>query len=173
MAIRDARGTDGILPGDRPTGRGPDPALTDHLTASLAAVLPGLEQFLRFEGEDPATRRSAWLAALDRPLPSTGIGPERTLALLRDEIVAAGLRLGHPGFSGWVTTAPTTIGTVADLVQAVASPQRWWATPANFVDDLAMRWLIDLLGFPSSFVGTFTSGGSTANLVSRVISSLT
>ena len=28
-----------------------------------------------------------------------------------------------------------------------------------------MRWLIDLLGFPTSFVGTFTSGGSTANLV--------
>ncbi len=79
--------------------------------------------------------------------------------------MAAGLRIGHPGFCGWVTTAPTTIGAVADLVQAIASPQRYWATPANFVDDLAMRWLIDLLGFPTSFVGTFTSGGSTANLV--------
>ena len=79
--------------------------------------------------------------------------------------MAAGLRIGHPGFSGWVTTAPTTIGAVADLVQAIASPQRYWATPANFVDDLAMRWLIDLLGFPAGFVGSFTSGGSTANLV--------
>ena len=28
-----------------------------------------------------------------------------------------------------------------------------------------MRWLIELLGLPASFVGTFTSGGSTANLV--------
>lgn len=37
----------------------PDPALTTHLTPSLAAVLPTLEQFLRFEGDDPATRRSA------------------------------------------------------------------------------------------------------------------
>jgi aromatic-L-amino-acid decarboxylase len=147
------------------TSAGPDPALTSDLTRSLADVLPALEQFLRFEGADPATRRSTWLPALDQPLPATGIGAERTLARLRDEIVAAGLRIGHPGFSGWVTTAPTTIGAVADLVQAVASPQRYWATPANFVDDLAMRWLIDLLGFPSSFVGTFTSGGSTANLV--------
>jgi len=165
VAIENRRGAELPSDGDRLTGRGPDAALTDHLTESLAAILPGLEQFLRFEGDDPATRRSAWRVALDQPLPATGIGPARTLALLRDEIVAAGLRLGHPGFSGWVTTAPTTIGTVADLVQAVASPQRWWATPANFVDDLAMRWLIDLLGFPSSFVGTFTSGGSTANLI--------
>ena len=30
---------------------------------------------------------------------------------------------------------------------------------------MAVRWLIELLGFPESFVGTFTSGGSTANLV--------
>ncbi len=28
-----------------------------------------------------------------------------------------------------------------------------------------MRWLIELLGFPASSVGTFTSGGSTANLI--------
>jgi aromatic-L-amino-acid decarboxylase len=154
---------DGGAPDD--IGAGPDPALNTHLTESLATLLPGIEQFLRFEGPDPATRRSAWLPALDQPLLEKGIGPEQTLALLRDEIVAAGLRIGHPGFSGWVTTAPTTIGAVADLVQAVASPQRYWATPANFVDHLAMRWLIELLGFPASFVGTFTSGGSTANLV--------
>jgi glutamate/tyrosine decarboxylase-like PLP-dependent enzyme len=165
VELQDGLGTDGPLHGGRRTGPGPDPALTDRLTTSLTDILPSLEQFLRFEGADPATRRSTWLPALDQPLPEKGIGPERTLARLRDEIVAAGLRIGHPGFSGWVTTAPTTIGAVADLVQAVAAPQRWWATPANFVDDLAMRWLIDLLGFPTSFVGTSTSGGSTANLV--------
>ncbi len=108
--------------GGRQTGS--DPALTSDLTESLAAVLPALEQFLRFEGADPATRRSTWLPKLDQPLPEKGIGAERTLARLRDEIVAAGLRIGHPGFSGWVTTAPTTIGAVADLVQAIASPQR-------------------------------------------------
>jgi hypothetical protein len=164
MGLEDVRtGRGRTSRGNGPAG--PYPALTDSLTESLTAVLPLLEEFLRFEGADPATRRSTWLPKLDQPLPATGIGAERTLALLRDEIVATGLRIGNPGFTGWVTTAPTTIGAVADLVQAVAAPQRWWATPANFVDHLAMRWLIELLGFPESFVGTFTSGGSTANLV--------
>ena len=60
---------------------------------------------------------------------------------------------------------PTDVGVAADLAQAVAVPQRWWATAGNFVDDLAMRWLIALLGFPASFAGTFTAGGSTANLI--------
>ncbi len=144
---------------------GPDPAIVDGLSESLSVVLPGLERFLRFEGSDPATRRSSWQPVLDQPLPAAGMGPERTLALLRDEVVANGLRVGHPGFSGWVTTAPTTIGAVADLVQAIASPQKWWATPANLIDAVAMRWLIELLGFPAGFVGTFTAGGSTANLL--------
>jgi aromatic-L-amino-acid decarboxylase len=142
-----------------------DAATTDSLGHAIRAILPSLEQFLRFEGLDPARERSRWRPALDRPLPTAGIGRDATLAELADLVVANGLRVGHPGFSGWVTTGPTDVGAAADLAQAVAVPQRWWTTAGNFVDSLAMRWLIDLLGFPASSVGTFTSGGSTANLV--------
>ncbi len=142
-----------------------DAAATDDLGRAIAAVVPSLEQFLRFVGPDPARERSRWRPALDRPLPSTGIGRDAALAELADLVVASGLRVGHPGFSGWVTTMPTDVGAAAGLAQAVAVAQRWWSTPGNFVDDLAMRWLIDLLGFPASSVGTFTAGGSTANLV--------
>lgn len=142
-----------------------DHAATDSLGHAIRTILPALEEFLRFEGVDPARERSRWRPALDRPLPRAGIGTDATLAELAEVVIANGLRVGHPGFSGWVTTAPTDVGAAADLAQAVAMPQRWWVTPGNFVDDLAMRWLIQLLGFPESVVGTFTSGGSTANLI--------
>ncbi len=144
---------------------GDDAASTDGLTESLEALLPALEGFLRFEGPDPAARRSAWHAQLDETLPEQGEGREAVLGALRDVLIANGLRIGHPGFSGWVTTMPTTIGTVADLAQTVAGAQRWWAYPGNRMDTLAMRWLIDLLGFPASFGGAFATGGSTANLI--------
>jgi aromatic-L-amino-acid decarboxylase len=142
-----------------------DAAATDGLGQAIGAILPSLERFVRFEGPDPARYRSRWRPELDRPLPDAGIGRDATLAELADTIIANGLRLGHPGFSGWVTTSPTDVGAAADLAQAVAVSQRYWATPGNYVDHLAMRWLIELLGFPASSVGTFTSGGSTANLV--------
>jgi aromatic-L-amino-acid decarboxylase len=142
-----------------------DAATTDALGEAIRAVLPSLERFLEFEGPDPARERSRWRPALDRPLPAAGIGRDATLAELSELVIANGLRVGHPGFSGWVTTGPSDVAAAADLAQAVAVPQRWWSTAGNFVDDLAMRWLIELLGFPASFVGTFTSGGSTANLV--------
>lgn len=142
-----------------------DRATTHDLSGAIAAVLPALERFVRFEGPDPARSRSHWRPLLDRALPVAGLGRDAVLAELANLVVANGLRTGHPGFSGWVTTMPTDVGAAADLAQAIAVPQRWWASAGNFVDDLAMRWLIALLGFPASFVGTFTAGGSTANLI--------
>jgi aromatic-L-amino-acid/L-tryptophan decarboxylase len=142
-----------------------DAARTDGLTAAAGELLPALDAFNRFEGSDLAVPRSAWLPTLEEPLPEEGAGAEAVLALLRDEVIPRGLRTGHPGFTGWVTTAPSTIGAAAGLAQSVAFPQRWWVQPGNHIDSMAVEWLIALLGFPSSFVGTFTSGGSTANLV--------
>ena len=142
-----------------------DRASTHDLGGAIRTILPALERFVGFLGSDPARARSAWRAALDGALPTTGVGRDAVLAELADLVVPHGLRIGHPGFSGWVTTMPTDVGAAADLAQAVAVPQRWWATAGNFVDDLAMRWLIALLGFPAHFAGTFTAGGSTANLL--------
>lgn len=146
-----------------PPGR--DNASTEDLESAIASLLPALTRFQEFAGPDPAAQRSVWLPLVDKPLPRTGEGRDAVLLDLAEVIIGNGLRLGHPGFSGWVTTAPSDIAAAASLAQTVSVAQRWWATPGNFVDDLAMRWLIELLGFPPSHVGTFTSGGSTANLV--------
>ena len=142
-----------------------DRAAIGDLAGAVRAVLPALERFLAFEGPDPARARSVWQRLLDRGLPAEGIGRDAVLAELGDLVIANGLRTGHPGFCGWVTTMPTDVGAAAELAQTIAVPQRWWASAGNFADELAMRWLIELLGFPRDFVGTFTSGGSTANLI--------
>ena len=143
----------------------PDIAATDALADSLARLLPALESFTRFEGADPAARRTHWRAALDEPLPEAGAGREAVLETLRSYVIANGLRIGAPGFSGWVTTMPTTVPAVAQLAGAITAAQRWWATPGNFLEVLALRWLQRLVGLPDHFEGGFTSGGATANLV--------
>ena len=152
---------------DTTTGLQPtaDAATTEGLPEAIEAILPALEEFNRFQGPDRAAPRSTWRSALDEPLPEVGVGADAVLAILRDGVIPYGLRTGHPGFSGWVTTAPTTIATAAGLASMVASPQRWWVQAGNYVDSLAVEWMLQLLGFPSTYVGTFTSGGSTANLV--------
>jgi len=143
----------------------PDAAATDALADSLELLLPALEAFTRFEGPDPAVRRTLWRAALDEPLPEAGAGREAVLETLRSYVIANGLRIGAPGFSGWVTTMPTTVPVVAQLAGSLAAPQRWWASPGNFLEVLALRWLARLVGLPDHFEGAFTGGGSLANLL--------
>jgi len=142
-----------------------DPARIDGLNAAIERLLPALEAFTRFEGPDPAVRRSVWRARLDEPLPDAGAGAEAVLELLQSVVIPNGLRIGHPGFTGWVTTMPTTVATAAQLAGSVAAAQRWWASPGNFVEVLALRWLAQLVGLPDHFQGAFVSGGSLANLL--------
>jgi len=140
-------------------------ASTDGLAESLAAILPALERFARFEGPDDAARRTVWRRALDGPLPEEGEGREAVLRLLADVVIPNGLRVGAPGFTGWVTTSPTTVPAVAQLAGSITAAQRWWATPGNFLEVLALRWVGNLVGLPATFEGSFTSGGATANLL--------
>lgn len=142
-----------------------DAARTTDLTAATEALLPALEAFLRFEGADPAVDVAAWRTALDEPLPESGAGASEVLRLLAEVIVPHGLRTGAPGFSGWVTTMPPVVPALSALAGSIAAPQRWWVTPGNFLEELALRWVADLVGLPTSFGGAFVSGGSVANLL--------
>jgi aromatic-L-amino-acid decarboxylase len=140
-------------------------ARTGDLAGALRELLPALDRHLAGEGPDRAARRSEWRPALDEPLPEEGAGAEAVLALLRDRFAAAGLRLGQPGFCGWIATAPAVVPAAAGLVASVAIPQRWWVSPGNFIELLALRWLGQLLGLGENLAGALVSGGAAANLV--------
>jgi aromatic-L-amino-acid/L-tryptophan decarboxylase len=151
---------------DRDSAQAADSSEMSRLGEAVTRLLPALEQFNRFEGIDQAAReRGRWLAALERELPEQGCGLDEVLRELAEVAIPYGLRNGAPGFNGWVTTAPTTAATAAALAATVAGSQRWWVQPFNFLEALALRWLATLLGLPADWQGTFTAGGSTANLV--------
>jgi glutamate/tyrosine decarboxylase-like PLP-dependent enzyme len=143
-----------------------DPAVTTGLSEAVQSLLPSLDDFLRFDDQDLAARdHERWTSALHAPLPQQGHGAEETLAALRDVVIPRGLRTGAPGFAGWVTTMPTVVPVAAAFSALVAGAQRWWIHPFNYLEHLALEWLKQLLGLPSSFQGTFNSGGSAANLI--------
>jgi aromatic-L-amino-acid decarboxylase len=137
-----------------------------RLAHSIDALMPALEQFNNFDGSDLAgPERTKWRRLLDQPLPERAQGLETVLSDLQKIVIPNGLRIGAPSFAGWVTTAPTTAGTVASLAATVSGAQRYWVTPYNFLETVALRWLCELLGLDPKFQGLFVSGGSVANLV--------
>jgi aromatic-L-amino-acid/L-tryptophan decarboxylase len=143
-----------------------DASVTTGLTEAIQALLPALEQFTRFEDQDlAASEYPGWREALEEPLPREGAGAEATLEMLKEVVIPHGLRTGAPGFAGWVTTMPTVLPVAAAFSASIAGPQRWWVSAFNFLEDQALAWLKELLGLPASYQGTFSSGGSTANLI--------
>lgn len=143
-----------------------DRAECSRIAESVEALLPALERFNRFEAPDRSgSGRQMWSAALDQPLPQRGEGLDSVLSALEQTIIPNGLRSGAPGFSGWVTTAPTTAGVAAMLASSVAGAQRYWVQAFNALETLALQWLIELLDLGSGLQGLFLSGGSVANLI--------
>ncbi len=149
---------------DQPPGT--EAAMTTGLTTAVEQVLKPLEAFLRFDdGPDPAGRRSVWRAALNEPLPQQGQGGQAVLDALNEVVIPNGLRIGAPGFAGWITTMPSIVPAVANFVGSLVAAQRWYASPGNFLEMLALSWMGEMLGVGAECGGTFTSGGAVANLV--------
>lgn len=138
----------------------------ERLAHYVSALLPALERFNKFDGPDLAgPERMNWRGLLDQPLPKYAQGLQSVLNDLQAIVIPNGLRIGAPSFAGWVTTAPTTAGTLASLAATVSGAQRYWLTAYNFLETVALRWLRELFGLDESFHGLFVSGGSLANLV--------
>src|SRR3989337_2072691 len=141
-----------------------DAADSERLGDALRRLGPALEQFNRFEGPDQsALNKDRWLPHLDTPLPERGEGLDAVVDALTTWAVPNGLRMGAPGFSGWVTSQPTTSGAVAALAQSVAGPQRFFFHPFNVLEAVGLRWVAQMLGIPPDLQGVFTSGGSVAS----------
>lgn len=143
-----------------------DRADSDNVADAITRILPALQEFYQFQGPDLAALRSAdWKTKLTTPLPQSGKGMDAVIDDLVNTIIPNGLRNGHPGFCGWVTTSPTSSGTAAHVAAAVAGSARFWVQAFNYLETLSLSWLKELLGLPPSWQGTYTSGGSSANLI--------
>lgn len=143
-----------------------DAADSERLANAINGITSALERFYRFEGPDlAALHRQQWIAELGVALPEQGRGLDAVVRTLNEVVIPNGLRNGAPGFSGWVTTSPTTSGVIAALAASVAGSQRWWVHPFNYLETVGLEWLRTLLGLGADMQGTFTSGGSAANLV--------
>src|SRR5579871_1925153 len=109
--------------------------------------MPALEQFLRFEhGDLAATQYANWRRVLSEPLPKQGVGADATLEILRTTVIPHGTPIGAPGFTGWITNAPTVIPAVAAFSASIAGAQRWWLQSYNLLEHIALEWLKQLLG---------------------------
>lgn len=102
------------------------------------------------------------------PLPEYGVPAAALLEEASDLLFDYSLFNGHPRFWGYITGAPAPIGVLADLLAAAVNPNvgAFILSPmATEIEAQTIRWLADLIGFPSTSGGLLVSGGNMANFV--------
>ena len=106
----------------------------------------------------------------------SGIGEESIeledlLNLLHDHIDSSGINAASPGHMGYIPGGGIYPSALGDFLAAVTNRYAgiYFAAPgAVRLENLLIRWMIDLMGFPASAVGNLTSGGSISNLIAVV-----
>jgi glutamate/tyrosine decarboxylase-like PLP-dependent enzyme len=115
----------------------------------------------------PEPQALAALQRFDEPLPEHPDDPERVIALLDEAGSPATMATAGPRFFGFVIGGSQPV-TVAAQWLATAWDQNagaYTASPvAAVLEQVAQRWLIELLGLPETTVAGFVTGGTMANM---------
>jgi aromatic-L-amino-acid decarboxylase len=98
-------------------------------------------------------------------LPAQGYPLEETLAFLREMILPYPQGNGHPGFAGWINSAPAHAGVlIKPLAAAMNSNCGIGDHAGQELERRVVQWIMELCNFPvDGSAGVFVSGGSEAN----------
>ena len=117
----------------------------------------------------PANRRRIPEAlGAERPLPPAGTDAGRLVSEATGLLFDHSLFNGHPRFFGYITSSPAPIGMFGDFLAAALNQNvgAWRLAPlATEIEGQAVRWIAELIGFPTTCGGLLVSGGNMANFV--------
>jgi glutamate/tyrosine decarboxylase-like PLP-dependent enzyme len=104
--------------------------------------------------------------AADASLPEEGMALEPLLESASRLLIEHSLCNGHPRFFGYITSSPAPVGMLADFLAAAVNPNvgAWQLSPmATEIEAQTVRWIAELVGYPTSCGGLLVSGGNLAN----------
>ena len=141
---------------------GSSPLLADA-SARASRYLDELDS----RGVAPSAAAIERLAHLDEPLPATPGDPHDTLAVLDAIGSPATTAMAGKRFFGFVIGGSLPVSLAANwLVGAWDQNSAYFrATPSTaYLEQVALKWLLDILGLPPSSAGAFVTGATVANL---------
>lgn len=136
--------------------------LLENAAQRAISYLEGLES----RGVAPVPEAVAKLSVLDQLLSEEPIQPEIVLKLLDDICSPATVAMAGPRYFGFVIGGSLPVTLAANwLAGAWDQPTGFYnVTPATaLVEQIALRWLIDLFNLPPESGGAFVTGATMAN----------
>lgn len=115
----------------------------------------------------PASRAVAALEAFDEPLPARTGDPAETLRLLDELGSPATMAMAGPRFFGFVIGGSLPVTLAANWLAGAWDQNTglYRATPGTaFLEQVALRWLLEVLHLPRECGSAFVTGATVANL---------
>jgi aromatic-L-amino-acid/L-tryptophan decarboxylase len=142
-------------------------AVIDDVARLLASLESPAERLVLQPESLEETQQALGMA----PLPHAGT-PAETLLREAGELLFAHTPLtGHPRFWGYICGAPSPIGTLAEILATAVNPNvgGWQLSRiATEIERQTVRWIAELIGYPSDCGGLLVSGGNMANFVAML-----
>ena len=133
------------------------------------AVLASAERFLRrietLKAFDDVEHRES--ALLDFPISERGIPIETAIELLERDVVRPGANTASGGHLAYIPGGGIYHGALGDYLAAVSNKYAgiFFTGPGPVrMENMLVRWVADLVGYPPGAAGHIASGGSIANL---------
>jgi glutamate/tyrosine decarboxylase-like PLP-dependent enzyme len=107
------------------------------------------------------------LKAFDQPLPAKPGDPRDTLRLLDEAGTPATMGMAGPRFFGFVIGGSLPVTLAANWLAGAWDQNTglYRATPGTaFIEQVALRWLLEILHLPPECTGAFVTGATVANL---------
>jgi aromatic-L-amino-acid/L-tryptophan decarboxylase len=136
------------------------------LVDQIADWLETLPEGPVMRDESPSELRRALNS--DGALPETGTEARPLIAETAQLLFRHSLFNSHPRFFGYITSSPAPIGALGDLLASAvnANVGAWRLGPAaTEIEKQTVRWIAELIGFPTDAGGLLVSGGNMANFV--------
>jgi glutamate/tyrosine decarboxylase-like PLP-dependent enzyme len=114
----------------------------------------------------PAPAAVAGLAALDVPLPDQSTDSALVLRLLDETASAATTAMAGPRFFGFVVGGSLPAALAANWLAGAWDQKtafRSVAPATSTLEEVSLRWLVDLFGLPEGTAAGFTTGATVAN----------
>lgn len=109
---------------------------------------------------------------LDSPISEEGMGIEAALELVKHNVDAPGLNPASGGHLGYIPGGGIYYSALGDYLADVFNRYAgvFYAAPgAVRMENMLIRWMCDLVGFPPGAAGNLTTSGSLANMIAIVV----
>src|SRR6478672_943549 len=112
------------------------------------------------------------LHLLDSPISESGMDIDDAIELIRENVDRPGLNPASGGHLAYIPGGGIYMSSLGDYLAAVFNRYAgvFYASPgAVRMENMLIRWLCDLVGYPADSHGNLTTSGSLANMIAVVV----